>query len=72
MTEPDGEDAVHRRRWLMPAAQEPEDFRLLADASQEVLVDGHRPAFSQLAPVPLRQLGSDPTAAREPAATSER
>lgn len=49
----------------MSAAQEPEYFRLLADPSQEVLVED-RPAFSQLAPVPLRQLGSDPAASREP------
>jgi len=46
----------------MPAAHVPENFWMLADPSQEVLVDG-RPEFSQLAPVPLRQLGADPLAA---------
>jgi hypothetical protein len=49
----------------MSAAQLPENFWLLADPSQEVLIDG-RPAFSQLAPVPLRQLGSDTIPAGEP------
>jgi hypothetical protein len=49
----------------MSAARLPENFRLLADPSQEVLIDG-RPAFSQLAPVPLRRLGSDTIPAGEP------
>jgi hypothetical protein len=49
----------------MSAAPVPENFWLLADPSQEVLIDG-RPSFSQLAPVPLRQLGSDTIPAAEP------
>jgi hypothetical protein len=49
----------------MSAAQVPENFWMLADPSQEVLMDG-RPAFSQLAPVPLRQLGTDTITAGEP------
>jgi len=48
----------------MSTAQLPDNFWLLADPSQEVLMDG-RPAFSQLAVVPLRQLGMVP--AGEPA-----
>jgi len=48
----------------MSAAPVPDNFWLLADASQEVLIDG-RPAFSQLAPVPLRQLGIDTLTAGE-------
>lgn len=42
----------------MPAAQVPDGFWLLADPSQEVLIED-RPAFCQVAPVPLRQLGTD-------------
>ena len=49
----------------MSAAQVPENFWLLADPSQEILVVG-RPAFSQLAPVPLRHVGSEPVLADEP------
>lgn len=48
----------------MTAAEIPENFWLLADPSQEVLIDG-RPAFSQLAPVPLHQLDSDPMPSAE-------
>ncbi|HEV2885438.1 MAG TPA: hypothetical protein VGX49_00885 [Jatrophihabitans sp.] len=43
----------------------PDDLRLLADPSQEVLMD-HRPAFSQLAAVPLPELGIDSRVAAEP------
>jgi hypothetical protein len=42
----------------MQPAQVPENFWLLADPSQEVLIDG-RPAFSQVAPVPLLLLHGD-------------
>jgi hypothetical protein len=49
----------------MSAARVPENFWLLADPSQEVLIDG-RPAFSQLAPVPLRQLGTETIPPGEP------
>jgi hypothetical protein len=49
----------------MSAAPLPENFWLLADPAQEVLMNG-RPTFSQLAPVPLRQLGSDTIPAGEP------
>jgi hypothetical protein len=49
----------------MSAAPVPDNFWLLADPSQEVLID-RRPAFSQLAPVPLRQLGTDTIPAGEP------
>ncbi|HEX8093102.1 hypothetical protein [Jatrophihabitans sp.] len=49
----------------MSAAHVPENFWLLADPDQEVLIAG-RPAFSQLAPVPLRQLGTDTITAGEP------
>ncbi|HEY0168733.1 MAG TPA: hypothetical protein VGB75_16935 [Jatrophihabitans sp.] len=52
----------------------PEHLRLLADPSQEVLV-AHRSTFSQLAPVPLRQLGVDSVVAGEsylPASESQR
>lgn len=47
-----------------PAAQWPEDFLLLADPSQEVLIE-ERPRFSQLAPVPLKQVGTDTVVAGE-------
>jgi hypothetical protein len=43
----------------------PDDFWLLADPSQEVLMD-RPPAFSQLAPVPLAQVGTDWTRVGEP------
>jgi hypothetical protein len=49
----------------MSLADVPEHFRVLADPLQEVLIDG-RTTFSQLAPVPLRQLGSDAISAGEP------
>lgn len=49
----------------MTPEQLPEDLRLLADPSQEVLV-AHRSTFSQLAPVPLRRLGADSAVAGEP------
>ncbi|MDQ1722689.1 MAG: hypothetical protein QOI26_2423 [Pseudonocardiales bacterium] len=49
----------------MSAEPLPEDLRLLADPSQEVLIDG-RPAFSQLASVPLRHLGAESIVAAEP------
>jgi hypothetical protein len=49
----------------MSAAQVSGSFWLLADPLQEVLVDD-RPAFCQLAPVPLRQLGTDTMTAGEP------
>jgi hypothetical protein len=49
----------------MSAARLPDNFWMLADPSQEVLIDG-RPPFSQLAPVPLRQLGIDTIPAGEP------
>lgn len=45
--------------------QLPEYLRLLADPAQEVLMD-RRPAFSQLAPVPLRHLDADSAIAGEP------
>jgi hypothetical protein len=45
--------------------QLPADLRLLADPSQEVLID-HRPAFSQLAAVPLSEQGIDSRVAAEP------
>jgi len=48
----------------MSAAEVPQNFWLLADPSQEVLMDG-LPAFSQLAPVPLQQLDSDPMSSAE-------
>ncbi|MDQ1741135.1 MAG: hypothetical protein QOE53_2787 [Pseudonocardiales bacterium] len=48
----------------MSATQVPENFWVLADPSQEVLIDG-RPAFSQLGPVPLPQLGGDPMSSGE-------
>jgi hypothetical protein len=48
----------------VPVEQQPEAFRLLADPSQEVLIP-ERPRFSQLAPVPLRQLGTDTIIAGE-------
>lgn len=48
------------------AQQFPEYLRLLGDPSQEVLIE-RRPAFSQLAPVPLRQLKAQVIAAAEPA-----
>ena len=50
---------------LMSIEQLPESLRLLADPSLEVLLD-RRPAFSQLAPVPLRQLDAESSAAGEP------
>lgn len=43
----------------------PENLRLLADPAQEVLIE-RRSAFSQLAPVPLCQLGIESLAAGEP------
>jgi hypothetical protein len=46
-----------------------ESFRLLADPSEEVLLD-RRPAFSQLAPVPL--LDTDSFVAAELLQTSTR
>ena len=49
----------------MSAAHLPENFWMLADPSQEVLIDG-RPEFCQLAPVPLRQLDADPIGVAEP------
>ncbi len=49
----------------MSAELLPEDFWLLADPAQEILMAA-RPPFSQLAPVPLRQLGTDSIAAGEP------
>ena len=49
----------------MSIEQLSEQLRLLADPAQEVLIAG-RPAFSQLAPVPLRQLGTDTITAGEP------
>jgi hypothetical protein len=49
----------------MSYEQLPESLRLLADPSQEVLID-RQPAFSQLAPVPLRHLGVDSVTAGEP------
>lgn len=49
----------------MSIEQLPEDLRLLADPAQEVLVE-RRPAFSQLAPVPLLQLDAASLAAGEP------
>lgn len=49
----------------MACEQPPQDPRLLADPSQEVLV-AHRSTFSQLAPVPLSRLGADPVVAGEP------
>jgi hypothetical protein len=48
----------------MSAAQVPENFWLLADPSLEVLIDG-RPAFSQVAPVPLSQFTGDPMSSGE-------
>ena len=49
----------------MSAAQVPENLWMLADPSLEILIDG-RPAFSQLAPVPLRHLGTEPFLVDEP------
>lgn len=49
----------------MSAAQVPDSFWMLADPSQEVLIDA-RPAFSQLAPVPLPQFGTETMPAVEP------
>jgi hypothetical protein len=53
------------RAELVPADQLPETLRLLADPAQEVLI-ADSPRFSQLAPVPLRQLGTDTLVAGEP------
>lgn len=49
----------------MSIEQLPQGLRQLADPSQEVLLE-RRPAFSQLAPVPLCQLGAESLAAGEP------
>jgi hypothetical protein len=49
----------------MSTTQVPDNFWLLADPSQEVLIDD-RPAFSQLAPVPLHRLGTETMPAGEP------
>ncbi|MDQ1744292.1 MAG: hypothetical protein QOE23_2631 [Pseudonocardiales bacterium] len=46
-----------------------DSLRLLADPSQEVLVE-RRPAFNQLAPVPLLDTGALPAA--EPARSRDR
>ena len=46
----------------MSIEQLPENLRLLADPAQEVLIE-RRPAFSQLAPVPLLRLDADSIAA---------
>lgn len=55
----------------MAAPWLPEDsYRLLADPSQEVLIE-RRPALRQLAPVPLRRLGTDPSGTAEPDRRSE-
>ena len=50
---------------MTSAAHLPENFWMLADPSQEVLLDG-RPEFCQLGPVPLRQVGADSLTAGEP------
>ncbi len=50
---------------LVSVDQVPRDLRPLADPSQEVLVE-RRPAFIQLAPVPLCQLGAESVTAGEP------
>ncbi len=65
-TEPASDGAGHRTRVdLMSIEQTPEGLQLLADPSQEVLIE-RRPAFSQLAPVPLRHLQAQLIAAGEP------
>jgi hypothetical protein len=48
----------------MSTTQVPDNFWLLADPSQEVLVAG-RPAFSQLGPVLLSQTGGQPMSSGE-------
>jgi hypothetical protein len=52
------------RGQLVPVKQQLDAFRLLADPSLEILMQ-ERPRFSQLAPVPLRQVGTDTMAAGE-------